>query len=105
MYKTSIDCEPAGQFSGKLVVSMRPLSSKDTIRSIQISSRFPAGNLELIWIDLIVSFELKGLIDTTSFPENCPAGSQSIEVLYIGTIVLFSMCWIGIPASIKGSCL
>ena len=42
MYKTSIDCEPAGQFSGKLVVSMRPLSSKDTIRSIQISSRFPA---------------------------------------------------------------
>ena len=26
MYKTSIDCEPAGQFSGKLVVSMRPLS-------------------------------------------------------------------------------
>ena len=36
MYKTSIDCEPAGQFSGKLVVSMRPLNSKDTIRSIQI---------------------------------------------------------------------
>ena len=42
MYRTSIDCEPAGQFSGKLVVSMRPLNSKDTIRSIQISSRFPA---------------------------------------------------------------
>ena len=42
MYRTSIDCEPAGQFSGKLVVSMRPLNSKNTIRSIQISSRFPA---------------------------------------------------------------
>jgi len=42
MYRTSIDCEPAGQFSGKLVVSMRPLNSKDAIRSIQISSRFPA---------------------------------------------------------------
>ena len=42
MYQTSIDCEPAGQFSGKLVVSMRPLNSKDAIRSIQISSRFPA---------------------------------------------------------------
>jgi len=42
MYQTSIDCEPAGQFSGKLVVSMRPLNAKDAIRSIQISSRFPA---------------------------------------------------------------
>ena len=42
MYQTSIDCETAGQFSGKMVVSMRPLNSKDTIRSIQISSRFPA---------------------------------------------------------------
>ena len=42
MYRTSIDCEPAGQFSGKLVVSMRPLNAKNTIRSIQISSRFPA---------------------------------------------------------------
>ena len=42
MYRTSIDCEPAGQFSGKLVVSMRPLNAKDAIRSIQISSRFPA---------------------------------------------------------------
>ena len=42
MYQTSIDCEKAGQFSGKMVVSMRPLNSKDTIRSIEISSRFPA---------------------------------------------------------------
>lgn len=42
MYRTSIDCEPAGQFSGKMVVSMRPLRSKDAIRAIQISSRFPA---------------------------------------------------------------
>ena len=40
--RTNIDCEPAGQFSGKLVVSMRPLNAKDAIRSIQISSRFPA---------------------------------------------------------------
>ena len=42
MYQTSIDCETAGQFSGKMVVSMRPLISKDAIKSIEISSRFPA---------------------------------------------------------------
>ena len=41
MFTTSSD-KFAGQFSGKLVVSMRPLNAKDTIRSIQISSRFPA---------------------------------------------------------------
>src|SRR5210317_2491777 len=29
--------------------------------------------------------------------------SQSIEVRYIGTIVSFSICWIGIPASINGN--
>jgi uncharacterized protein YcsI (UPF0317 family) len=42
MYQTSIDCIPAGQFSGKLVVSMRPLNSSDAIKSIVISSQYPA---------------------------------------------------------------
>ena len=42
MYRTSIDCKPAGQFLGKMVVSMRPLSTKDTITSIEICSKFPS---------------------------------------------------------------
>jgi uncharacterized protein YcsI (UPF0317 family) len=42
MYRTSIECEPAGQFHGKMVVSMRPLSTKDAIKSIQICSKFPS---------------------------------------------------------------
>ena len=42
MYQTSIECETAGQFSGKMVVSMRPLNAKDAIKSIEISSKFPA---------------------------------------------------------------
>jgi uncharacterized protein YcsI (UPF0317 family) len=42
MYRTSIDCAPAGPFSGPMVVSMRPLSPADAIRAIQITSRFPA---------------------------------------------------------------
>ena len=49
-------------------------------------------NDDLTTFDLIASFEFKGLIETTSLPENCPAGSQSIDVWYIGTIVLFSIC-------------
>ncbi len=42
MYRTSIDCVPAGPFRGKMVVSMRPLAPADAIRAIQITSRFPA---------------------------------------------------------------
>ncbi len=42
MYRTNIDCEPAGIFSGPLVVSMRPMKPADAIRAVQITSRFPA---------------------------------------------------------------
>jgi uncharacterized protein YcsI (UPF0317 family) len=42
MYRTNIECEPAGRFRGKMVVSMRPLTPSDAIRAVQITSRFPA---------------------------------------------------------------
>ncbi len=42
MYRTNIDCVPAGRFAGKMVVSMRPLRPADVIRAVQITSRFPA---------------------------------------------------------------
>lgn len=42
MYRTSIECEPAGPFSGPLVVSMRPFKPADVIRAVQITSNFPA---------------------------------------------------------------
>jgi uncharacterized protein YcsI (UPF0317 family) len=42
MYRTTIQCVPAGPFEGPLVVSMRPLTPADAIRAIQITSRFPA---------------------------------------------------------------
>ena len=41
MYRTNVMCEPAGRFSGPLVVSMRPMNAADAIRAIQITSRFP----------------------------------------------------------------
>jgi uncharacterized protein YcsI (UPF0317 family) len=42
MYRTTIPTTPAGPFHGPLVVSMRPLKPADAIRSIQITTRFPA---------------------------------------------------------------
>jgi len=42
MYRTNIECETAGRFSGNMVVSMRPMLPADAIRAIQICTRFPA---------------------------------------------------------------
>lgn len=42
MYRTSIPTNPAGHFSGPLVVSMRPLLPGDAIKAVQVTSRFPS---------------------------------------------------------------
>ncbi len=42
MYRTNIPCEAAGELSGPMVVSMRPMKAKDAIRSVQVTSRFPS---------------------------------------------------------------
>lgn len=42
MFRTNIETTPAGPFSGKMVVSMRPFKAADAIRAIQITSRYPA---------------------------------------------------------------
>lgn len=42
MYRTDIDCSPAGDFAGKMVVSMRPFKAADAIRAVQICTRFPS---------------------------------------------------------------
>src|SRR5699024_8588431 len=41
MYKASIPLQPAGGFSGNMVVSMRPFLAEFAIRAIQITTRFP----------------------------------------------------------------
>jgi uncharacterized protein YcsI (UPF0317 family) len=42
MYRTSVECAPAGRFRGKLVVSMRPMTPAAAIRAVQITTRFPS---------------------------------------------------------------
>ncbi len=42
MYRTSIPTEAAGEFSGPMVVSMRPMKAAAVIRAVQITSRFPS---------------------------------------------------------------
>ncbi|MER5182568.1 DUF1445 domain-containing protein [Streptomyces sp. NPDC002896] len=42
VYTTGIPCEPAGPFAGLLAVTMRPMTTPNAIRAIQVTSRFPA---------------------------------------------------------------
>lgn len=59
MYMTNLDCEPAGAFSGKMVVSMRPIPASQVADAVRITSRYPAvhgapvhvGDPRLIGID------------------------------------------------------
>ncbi len=41
MYRTNIQTQPAGLFSGPMVVSMRPMKAAAAIRAVQVTSRFP----------------------------------------------------------------
>ncbi|MBC5766891.1 putative hydro-lyase [Ramlibacter albus] len=44
MYRTNIACTPAGRFSGEMVVSMRPVKSRDVAKVVEISGRFDVAH-------------------------------------------------------------
>ena len=44
MYRTSLECRPAGRFSGPLVVSMRPMLPEQILTATEICSRFPKAH-------------------------------------------------------------
>ncbi len=44
MYRTNIACQSAGVFRGPMVVSMRPLEPAQTVKAVQVCSRFPRAH-------------------------------------------------------------
>lgn len=42
MYRTNIECRPAGKFAGPMVVSMRPYRRDQIDRVIEVTGRYPA---------------------------------------------------------------
>ena len=42
VYKSGIDCVPAGPFAGPMVVSMRPIPRDQVARVVEVTSRYPA---------------------------------------------------------------
>ncbi len=44
MYRTHVQCTPAGRFAGEMVVSMRPIKRRDIDRATRICARFPQAH-------------------------------------------------------------
>jgi uncharacterized protein YcsI (UPF0317 family) len=44
MWRTSIECRPAGAFHGPMVVSMRPIPSSQLSKAVTASARFPGAH-------------------------------------------------------------
>jgi uncharacterized protein YcsI (UPF0317 family) len=44
MYRTNIACRPAGAFRGPMVVSMRPLTPAQTVKAVEVCSRYPRAH-------------------------------------------------------------
>lgn len=42
MYRTNIQCAPAGRLKGEMVVSMRPIPAARVADAVEISGRYPA---------------------------------------------------------------
>lgn len=71
MYLTNIDCEPAGVFSGKMVVSMRPIPASLVADAVRVTSRYPAvhgapvhvGEPGLIGIDDLAAPDFGDAVD------------------------------------------
>jgi uncharacterized protein YcsI (UPF0317 family) len=44
MWRTSVECRPAGAFHGPMVVSMRPIPSNQLAKAVTASARFPGAH-------------------------------------------------------------
>ena len=81
MYRTNIQCVPAGPFAGPLVVSMRPLSPRDAIRAIQITSRFHLVHGAPVHIGLPEAIGIRDLAEP-DYGDAVPVGTGELPVFW-----------------------
>ena len=81
MYLTSVECEPAGVFRGRLVVSMRPYGPADVVRAVEITSRFPEVHGSPVHVGLpgLLGIEDLGRPD---YGDAVPVGEDELPVFW-----------------------
>ncbi len=81
MYRTTIQCSPAGPFRGPLVVSMRPLKPADAIRAVQITSRFPSVHGAPVHLGLPAAIGIADLA-RPDYGDPVPVGADELPVFW-----------------------
>jgi len=81
MFRTSIQCVPAGVFHGPLVVSMRPFKPADAIRAVQITSRFPSVHGAPVHIGLPEQIGIKD-VSKPDYGDAVPVGADELPVFW-----------------------
>jgi len=81
MFRTNIECTPAGRFSGNLVVSMRPMKPEDALRAIQITGDMPQVHGSPVHIGYP---EQIGIADISQpdYGESVPIGEGEMPVFW-----------------------
>jgi uncharacterized protein YcsI (UPF0317 family) len=77
MFRTSIECRPAGVFSGPLVVSMRPVPAAKVATAVQVSARYPAVHGAPVHVG---SPEELGIVDLSAPDYGDPVGFEPGDV-------------------------
>lgn len=83
MFRTNIECEPAGIFNGKMVVSMRPIPYKEIIKSVMVTGTMPKVHGTPIHIG---DPSIIGILDITK-----PDFGDSVEIKE-GEVPVFWAC-------------
>jgi len=81
MYRTNIECRPAGVFHGPLVVSMRPLKPPDAVRAVQITSRYPSVHGAPVHIGLPGAIGIADLA-RPDYGDSVPIAADEIPVFW-----------------------
>lgn len=92
MFRTNIQTAEAGPFGGPMVVSMRPMKAQQTIRAIQVTTRFPDVH------GAPVHFGAPGLIGIRDLAS--PDYGDAVDV-HDGEIPVFWACGVTPQAAIE----
>ncbi|WP_394790250.1 putative hydro-lyase [Rhodoferax sp.] len=96
MYRTNLACTPAGIFQGPMVVSMRPIKSRDVAKVVEVSGRFPLAHGTPVHIG---NPEAIGIHDLAQ-----PDYGDAVEIL-ADEIPVFWACGVTPQAVAQASCL
>lgn len=81
MFRTSLECVPAGRLHGPLVVSMRPFTPAQAIRAVEITARYPAMHGAPVHLGLPDQIGISDL-QQPDFGDAVPVAAQEIPVFW-----------------------